>query len=269
MKKFLALCAAALLLSPAVSSAKDGNKGMNTSDAATMKVLYAALRSRVFVQVMVKDYLYIGNNVAASKASSELKRARTKLEAQRKILKRSLSDKKMKNLLAFLDMNIDEIEEAIRQPYSLDRASEVIDLGEAVAEGNKKIADLLRKSLSKDYPTGKGQRYMLNQIAKYYIAWQAGIRDDVTVRQMNKVVARFDKVLEEMKNYPKNTIAANQVLNDIDRLWGIVKQFYIDIHEGGLPLIVYQTTRKLDALTLQYSRLITPQSFSKESEQEK
>jgi len=88
------------------------------------------------------------------------------------------------------------------------------------------------------------------------MAYQSGIRDANTVRQMNKTVKKFGEALKEMKNRPGNSEQMNRILNKIDRLWGVVKRFYLDIEEGGLPLIVYQTTGKLEENLGNYAVLI-------------
>jgi len=177
-----------------------------------------------------------------------------KFDIQQKKLASAFTDPKTKNLMTFIQMNVDEIKDTINQPYSLDNAQVVIDLAEAISEGEKKIASSLRKKLSKSYPSGKGQRYLINQIAKYYMAYQAGIKDKNTIRQMQKTVKRFDQLMKEMKAYPGNTVKMNQILNRMDKLWKIVRQFYLDIDEGGLPLIVYQTTSKLDKEQIHYAK---------------
>ncbi len=265
MKKVMRVIGTILLLgamSLSVVSAATP-KAANENDAATLSVLYAAMRSRVFIQTVAKDYLYIGNDIATTKAQKEMAVALKKFDVQQKMLQEAITDPKVKNLMTFVKMNVDEIKEVLKKPYSLENAQEIIDLAEAISEGNKKIAQTLRKKLSKNYPSGKGQRYLLNQIAKYYMAYQAGIKDENTVRHMKKTVEKFDKLLQEMKAYPDNTVKMNQVLNHAENLWKIVKQFYIDIKEGGLPVIVYQTTRKIDKDMITYSRLIAPKAVVK------
>jgi acetolactate synthase small subunit len=173
-----------------------------------------------------------------------------------KILSSALTDPKSKNLMTFIQMNVEELKELLNQPYSLDNAQEVIDLAEAIAEGERKLAGVFRKRLSKDYPVGKGQRYAIIQIAKYYMAYQAGIKDAHTVQQMKDTVAKIDGFIKQYKAYPNNTVEMSQTVNEMEKLWKIVKQFYLDIEEGGLPIIVYQTTNKLDKAVKKYSKLI-------------
>jgi hypothetical protein len=61
-----------------------------------------------------------------------------------------------------------------------------------------------------------------------------------------------------MKN-PTNTEEINKRLKKVDRLWGVVYKFYLDIEAGGLPLIVFNTaddiTKKMSEITNLYVKL--------------
>lgn len=262
MKKLLQVISAGLLIwSMAGSIALAGQSSPQSqngagNDAETLGMVYTAMRSRVFIQTVAKDYLYIGNDVATTQAEKEMTTALKKFDKQQKVLADAFTDPKVKNLMMFVKMNVDEIKATLKKPYSLDHAQEIIDLAEAISEGNKKIAGYLKKKLSRQYPAGKGQRYMIIQVAKYYMAYEAGIKDKNTVRHMKKTVQSFDKLLQEMKAYPKNSVKMSQILNETEKLWAIVKQFYVDIEEGGLPIIVYQTTNKIDKAMIDYAQLV-------------
>jgi len=223
-------------------------------DVKILSMISAVTYSRIFIQTVAKDYLYIGNDVATTKAKKEMAVALKKFDRQQKNLANALTDPTIENLMMPIKMNVDELKDALKKPYSIDHAREVIDLAETISEGNKKIAGMLKKKLSKDYPTDKEQRYMIAQIAKYYMAYASGIKDENTVHSVKKMVQKFDKSLQEMKAYPKNTVKMNQLVNETDQLWKIVKQFYEDIEARGLPIIVYQTTKRIDQAILDYSQ---------------
>ncbi len=224
------------------------------ADVETLKLLETAMSSRVMIQIVAKDYLYIGNEVAVTKAKKEMAAALKAFDARQKKLADSINDPKIKNLMAFIDMNVDEIKDTVKKPYSLDNAAVVVDLAEAISEGELKVADQIRKRAKYKGAAFKGQRYDIEQIAKYYMAYQAGLKDDVTVRQMKKTVEHFQGLLQGMKSYKGNNAKMNQIMNRVDKLWKIVHQFYLDIEEGGLPLIVYQTSRKLDDEQIKYAK---------------
>ena len=101
---------------------------------------------------------------------------------------------------------------------------------------------------------------MLSQrIAKYYIAYQAGIKDKNTVDQMKAAVATFSESHAVLMANSANTPEINKKLNEIDRLWKIVYKFYLNIEKGGLPLIVFNTTdnitKKMNTITGLYVEL--------------
>ena len=258
MKKTIKMVMAVLVsaaLSQTASAA--GTTPPSGNDLALVKMIETAVNSSVRVQEAVKDYLYAGNDIETTRATRAMQKSLTQFDASQKELSSAFTDAKHKNLMAFIRMNADELKELVGQPYSLENAQEVIDLGEAIAEGERKLASVFRAKLSKDYPVAKGQRYDIVQIAKYYMAYQAGIKDANTIRQMKKTVAGLDQLLKKSKAYPNNTVEMNQVVNSMDKLWQTVKQFYLDIEEGGLPIIVYQTSDKLDKSIVKYSKLLT------------
>ncbi len=242
--------------STAKASAHTAIKGNPGDDPLLLKMIKTAMRSAVMVELIAKNYLYAGNDIATTKAKDAMRKEFKQFEADQKTLANALSDPKSKNLMTFIQMNVDDLKDLTQRPYGLDHAQEVVDLGEAISEGERKLAANFRKKLSRDYPVGKEFRYDIAQIGKYYMAYQAGIKDDNTVRQMKKEVGEFDEKIHELTTYPKNTVEMSQAINRMDKLWDIVKQFYLDIKEGGLPIIVYQTTNKLDKEVVSYSNMM-------------
>ena len=223
------------------SSATVFAAGGTTGGKETVKLIKAAMASRVMIQTVAK-------------ARKELTASLKAFDARQKMLANAINNPKMKNLMLFVGMNVDEIKSTIKKPYSLDNAAVVVDLAEAVSEGELKIASVLKKTLKGKIPAFVGQRYDITQIAKYYMAYQAGLKDDVTVQQMKKTVDHFQATLKMMKTHKGNNAKMNQIVNRIDKLWKVVHQFYLDIEEGGLPLIVYQTSQKLNQELQNYSK---------------
>jgi D-Tyr-tRNAtyr deacylase len=235
-----------------VIMAASGSVSAGSAEADVLKLNKVAMSSRLMIQTVAKDYLYIGNDIAVTKARKEMAAALKSFEEKQKKLAQSLNDPKIKNLMMFIEMNVEEIRETLKQPYSLDNAAVIIDLAEAVSEGEQKIADEITKKAKIKVPEFMGQRYNITQVAKYYMAYQAGLKDDVTVRQMKMTVEKMKKALADMKTNKDNNAKMNQILARTDKQWKIVHQFYLDIEEGGLPLIVYQTSGQLAKGFLKY-----------------
>ena len=226
------------------------------SDVAQLKLIKTAMSSAVMIQNVTKAYLYAGNDIATTKAEREEVSALKVFDSRLKLLNESINDPKMKNLLLFIESNREEIGDLLKEPYSLDNAQEIIDLAEAISEGEFSIANKIKAKLKGEVPAFKGQRYLVAQVAKYYIAYRSGIKDKNTIKNMNKSVEKLQALIEELKAYPQNTPEMNRIMNKIDKDWKIVHQFYLDIQDGDLPLIVYETTRKLDKKFLKYAQAL-------------
>ena len=225
-------------------------------DLAVMKLIKTAMQSRVMIQWVAKAYLYSRNDIATTKAEKELKGALKKFDVRIEILGNSLNEPKVKNLLLFIQSNSEDLRELLEEPYSIENAQEIIDLAEAISEGELSIANRLKKKLKGKVPVFKGQRYYVAQVAKYYMAYTSGIKDKNTIKQMNKTIKELNRLIKIMKAYPQNTPKMNRLMNQIDKKWKIVHQFYIDIEDSDLPLIVYETTKRLDKKFLAYAKAL-------------
>jgi nitrate/nitrite-specific signal transduction histidine kinase len=228
-----------------------------------VKLINIAGKQRMLSQRIAKDYLYIGKGVAVDKAKRQLKKSLQEFEKGEKILSDSINDPEIKNLLAFVDMSLDELKTELKKPFSIDNAQLILDLSESMLEGTQYIVSSLKEKYHKkqsDIVAKSGRQRMLAQrIAKYYIAYQVGIKDKNTVEQTKRAVNEFGKTHEMLMKNKDNTPEINRELKQVDRLWNIVYKFYINIKKGGLPLIVYNTTdditRKMDKITNLYVKI--------------
>lgn len=232
---------AATLLTTQVIQAENSSEKV-----AKLKLAKAAYSTGFYAEKLTKAYLYKGNNEAVRQSSAELKEVPEKFLKAYEVLNQSINDPKNKNLLLFMKMSYDELTGLIKQPYSLDNAQIILDLSATILEGAKFIAVDLKKSAGVAKTTLPGTRILFESIAKYYMAYQAGIKDDNTITLMKDTVDRAGKAIEGMAKFRDNTVAMNQKINKAKRLWSIVYKFYLDIDKGGLPFIVYKTSGDLE-----------------------
>ena len=229
----------------------------------TMKLINIAGKQRMLSQRIAKDYLYAGKKISTSKAKKQLKDSLDEVMASHKLLVQSINDEEIRNLLAFVEMGTEDFEATANEPFNIDNAQLVIDLSESMLEGSEYIVQSLKETISKSeskiVEIAGRQRMLGQRIAKYYIAYQSGIKDKNTVEQMNQAVKDFSDTHEKLMKNQINTPAINAKLNSIDRLWKIVYKFYLNIEKGGLPLIVFNTTdnisKKMDAVSKLYIEL--------------
>ena len=226
------------------------------------EVINIAGKQRMLSQRIAKDYLYIGKKVAVDKATRQFEKSLSAFNKSQKYLKKAINDPEVKNLIAFVNMSAKELEATAKKPFSLDNAQLVLDLSESMLEGSQYIVDSL-KSAAKIKGESSAiiaarQRMLAQRIAKYYIAYQFGIKDKNTVEQMKATVKLFDTNNKKLLNNVNNTATISKKLKKINLLWKIVYKFYLNIEKGGLPFIVFTSTdditKKMDQVTALYAK---------------
>ena len=259
MKKVLILGLLLISLSQEVM----GKKLTKDVVSDTIKLIDIAGKQRMLSQRIVKDYLYIGNKIATFKAKKQLKKALDELKSSHQILVESINDPEIKNLLLFVEMSTEDFETTLKEQYNLDNAKLIVDLGESMLEGSQYVVGSLKDSVKTNESNlvdiAGRQRMLSQRIAKYYMAYQSGIRDTNTIEQMQESIKIFASSHQKLMKNPDNTPEINRNLKRVDRLWKIVYKFYLNIEKGGLPLIVFNTTdtimKKMNTITGLYTKL--------------
>ena len=216
-------------------------------------------KQRMLSQRIAKDYLYVGKNIAINRSDKQLKASLNEFFKIHSKLSVSISDPEIKNLLDFVALSTDELKSVSNQKFTIDNAQLILDLTESMLEGSQYIVNSLVKGKKiKNFAVlekAAKQRMLSQRIAKYYIAYQSGIKDENTVNSMKNTVQEFSDNLNILLQN-KNSVKVNKKLKEIDRLWKIVHKFYNNIEKGGLPLIVFNTTdkitKKMDEVTKLY-----------------
>ena len=214
-----------------------------------IKLINIAGKQRMLSQRIAKDYLYVHKNIAMSRTERELQYSLKSFFKSHQILTQAIENEEINNLLNFVELSSNDFNQTIHKPFTLDNAQLVLDLSESMLEGSQYIVDSLKSSTdveeSKIMEIAGKQRMLAQRIAKYYIAYQTGIKDENTVRSMRQTVAEFDKNLNMLLIHENNTALIRKKINEVNKLWKIVHKFYNNIEKGGLPLIVFNTTDKI------------------------
>ena len=234
--------------------------GKNDSTVNVSKLIDIAGEQRMLSQRIAKDYIYLGMKIATSKADKQLKKSLNEFLKIHNELTTLITDSEIKNLLDFVALSSSELKDIANKDFTLDNAHLILDLTESMLEGNQYIVDSLKETHnikgSNLLEKVAKQRMLSQRIAKYYIAYQSGIKDENTVKSMKDTVKQFSENLRVLLANRDNGEKIDKKLKEIDKLWKIVHKFYNNIEKGGLPLIVFNTTdnitKKMDEITKLY-----------------
>ncbi|RLA71221.1 MAG: hypothetical protein DRG30_08660 [Epsilonproteobacteria bacterium] len=226
-----------------------------TSSISSRQMINLAGKQRMLSQRMAKDYFYAGKKINKSNALKQLKNSLRDFKTTQILLNRKISNDEIKNLIAFVNMSLDEFVEISGEKYSVDNGTIILDLSESMLEGSEYVVQALTEGkASSEIVDIAGKERMLSQrIAKYYIAYQAGIKDDNTIVQMKETVKEFDTILKRLIANKSNTLEIKKELAKVNRMWNIVYKFYLNIEKGGLPIIVFSTT---DDITKKMNKVV-------------
>ncbi len=260
IKVTLSIAAIGALCLGGVAFAEENPVAASQTETATSgifsgQMINLAGRQRMLSQRMAKDYFYIGKNVNKSNAKKQLKKSLGNFKKTQTLLSKEINDEEIKNLIAFVNMSLDEFVEISGEKYNVDNGTIILDLSESMLEGSEYVVQALTEGkTSNEIVNIAGKERMLSQrIAKYYIAYQAGIKDDNTIVQMKETVKEFDTILGKLTTNPTNTIEIKKELAKVNKMWSIVYKFYLNIEKGGLPIIVFSTT---DDITKKMNKIV-------------
>lgn len=217
----------------------------------------------MLTQRIAKSYFFMRKDIRAEAAQAQLMASLAAFTQHHQELKAEIEDKEIQEFLSFIDMALADYKKLVDKPYTRRTGKEVLILSETLLEVCQSIIDKIRQA-SKPDTIGlvdiSGRQLMLSQrIAKYYIAYQAGLQDPSSVKKLNTAVQEFESALKILKDSKENTAQINSELARVGDLWEIVRTFFLDLEKGGLPVTVFSTTdnitEEMNAITGMYERI--------------
>ncbi len=233
-----------LLLITSITSLSAGTSRNN------VKLLEASEDIKFISQQIVKDYLFLSKNRQKAEVIKSLYLSVTTLEEKLRVIASHTKSDDTKNILTFLAFSRDEMRETIAKQYTKENASLMLDNGEVLLEGADSIAREHAYQFSaeeKMFIKLKNMAYLLERMAKYYMAYQSGFNDENSAQELHLAMKQFDDELMVLNKYVYLGESSRN-LENINQYWSITRNFYLLIEKRKLPNILYISTQHLEKM---------------------
>ncbi|MCW5201817.1 type IV pili methyl-accepting chemotaxis transducer N-terminal domain-containing protein [Desulfobulbus sp. US4] len=204
---------------------------------------------RMLSQRIAKAYFYLGNDVSVKETKLQMDMAIDRFKKNHAVLKENVEDAETKDLLSFVEDNFSEYSDLVNKPYNQENATRVLELSDTLLKACHSVV-LNLEDQSGDHidhiinVSGK-QRMLSQRVSKFYIAYQAGFRDENTVHKLNNAVEEFESGLKKLISEERNNREINSLLAKIKKEWERISPYFLKVREGGLSLMVLTATDEI------------------------
>ena len=220
---------------------------------------------RMLTQRIAKAYFYHGNDISAKKNQLQLGMAIERFKKNHAVLKAEVQDSETKDLLTFVEETFSEYQALLNKPYSQENAAHILEISETLLEACHSVVlnieDQTGANIDHIVNISGKQRMLSQRVSKFYIAYQAGFRDENTVHKLNNAVEEFESGLKKLMGEKRNDREINSLLAKIKKEWERITPYFLKVREGGLPLMVLTATDEItkfsDRVTDLYVEKIT------------
>ncbi|MCK4441776.1 MAG: hypothetical protein KAU90_07195 [Sulfurovaceae bacterium] len=216
------------------------------SDKQNIKIINIINHQRMLSQQITKAYLYARNSINTDEANKEISNSLKEFKNSYQKIDFLTKNQKIKNAMYSIEESSKKFNTLSQKPLNIKNMKLILNLSESILNQSEQIISFLKNNIHNNnskFITMLGQQKMLAQrIAKYYIAYISDKSQDNKIN-MKRSIELFAKNHKKIMKYKVNIPIIKDELEDIDKLWNIANNFYINIEKSGeLPLSVFQTT---------------------------
>lgn len=214
---------------------------------------------RMLSQRIAKAYFYSGNKISARENTLQINIALERFSINHALLKANVQDRKTKELLSVTEKTFSEYRDLIKKDYNRENATRVLKLSDTLLEVCHSVVlhleELSGTSIDHIVNVSGKQRMLAQRVAKLYIAYQAGFRDNDTVQNLKNSIEDFQVGLKTLIGEKRNNRGIKKLLGKIEKEWKRISPYFLKVREGGLPLMVLMATDEITKLSDQVTKM--------------
>ncbi len=214
---------------------------------------------RMLSQRIAKAYFYLGKAVSFQKTKLQMEMSLERFQKNHALLKTSVQDAETKDLLSIVESTFSEYRDLVKKPYTHEDAVRVLELSDTLLEVCHSVVlnleDLTGASIDHIINISGKQRMLSQRVSKFYIAYQAGFRDEKTVHKLNNSIEEFESGLKKLMNEKRNNREIDSLLVKVEKEWGRISPYFLKVREGGLSLMVLTATDEITRISDRITRL--------------
>ncbi len=220
-------------------------------------------KHRTITQQIAKAYIFDGMGIRPDAAKSQIRTGLVNLTKNTKILTSGITDAATLGILAAMETEIQQYSEILQQPYSKGNAAKALLLSESILNFANDVATNLEQSAGSAHARVialSAKLSMLSQqAAKWYIASKAGFSSPENQGLLRKTAEEFDAGYAVLLNEPANNRRITSELKRADKLWNMVRKYFVGNEKGDLPVTIFTLTdsvsEKMDKVHDMYMKL--------------
>ena len=178
---------------------------LSAATRTDVNIIEATEDIRFLSQEITKNYFYLYANPRKTDIAREIRKELDRLVKSIRTISISTDSEDTKNILEFLIYSKNQIEELIKAKPDKEKAALMLDYSETLLEGANSIAHEYTYQFTESEKMlikSKQIEFLVERSAKYYMALEIGLNDEVNRRQMMQAMEELEGDLQTVESYP-------------------------------------------------------------------